>query len=226
MSSQLPIDRPRQIICVGLNYREHAKEAGMDIPSSPVLFAKWPSCLIASGEPIVIPEESSSIDYEGELGVVIGSRASDVSVEDALSHVAGYLCVNDVTARDLQAREGQWTRSKSFDTFGPIGPELVPASQVPDPQKLDIRTWVGDTLVQDGNTADMVFSVAELVSFISHGITLEPGDLIATGTPSGIGSTRTPPAFLRPGDEVRIEISGIGTISNPVVASAGHSQDD
>lgn len=215
---KLPIDRPGKIICVGLNYRDHAAEAGVEVPTSPILFAKWPCALIGSGEPIVIPEASSSIDFEAELAVVIGTTAWHVSVEDALDHVGGYLCLNDVTARDLQASEGQWSRSKSFDSFAPVG-TVVPASEVPDPQALSIRSWVNDELMQDGHTSDMVFSVAEIIAHISAGITLEPGDLIATGTPAGVGSGRKPPRFLAPGDRVRIEIERVGTVENHVEAS-------
>lgn len=215
--AQLPIARPGKIICVGLNYRDHAAEGGVEVPNSPVLFAKWPSALIGPGDPIVIPEASSDIDFEGELAVLIGDAATYVPQERALEHVAGYLILNDVTARDLQASEAQWSRSKSFDTFGPVGP-ITAAADIPDPQQLGIRTWVNDELMQDGSTADMVFSVAELIAHISAGITLEPGDIIATGTPAGVGNGRTPPRFLTPGDKVRIEIDGLGTLENPVEA--------
>lgn len=213
-----PVERPGKIICVGLNYRDHASEGGMAVPESPVLFAKWSTSLIGPNDPIMLPEVSSKVDYEGELAVLIGRRASHVSKEDALSVVAGYMCFNDVTARDLQMSEGQWTRSKSFDTFGPIG-RMTPSDQVPDPQDLAIRTWLNDELVQNGTTADMVFGVADLIAHISAGITLEVGDIIATGTPAGVGMAQDPPRFLRSGDSVRIEIGDFEPLENPVKSS-------
>jgi 2,4-diketo-3-deoxy-L-fuconate hydrolase len=166
----------------------------------------------------VLPSLSKEVDYEAELGVVIGVRTRGVSVDDALDVVAGYVCVNDVTARDLQFSDGQWTRAKSFDTFCPVGPMLVPAAEIPDPQGLAIRCLVNGEPLQDSSTANMVFGVAEIVAFVSEAITLEPGDLVATGTPAGVGYTRTPPRFLAPGDEVTVEIEGVGTLTNPVRA--------
>jgi 2-keto-4-pentenoate hydratase/2-oxohepta-3-ene-1,7-dioic acid hydratase in catechol pathway len=212
----LPIARPSKIICAGLNYRDHAEEQGLALPDRPLLFAKWPNALIGPGEPILLPRLSSEIDYEAELGVVIGQRVRGVSVEHALEAVAGFVCLNDVTARDLQFTDGQWTRSKSFDTFCPVGPQLVPAAAVSDPQSLRIRCLLNGEVLQDSSTANMVFSVAELIAFASEAIELEPGDLIATGTPAGVGYTREPQRFLRPGDEVTIEIDGIGALTNPV----------
>lgn len=213
----LPIEVPGKIVCVGLNYRLHAAEGGLAVPESPVTFAKWSSSLIADGEPIVLPSQSALVDYEAELAVVIGSVARDVPVEDALDHVEGYIIMNDVTARDLQASDGQWTRSKSFDTFGPIGPRLVPAADVPDPQDLGIRAWLNDELVQSSSTSDMIFSVAEIIAFVSAGITLQPGDVISTGTPSGVGLHRDPPRLLQAGDRIAVEIDGLGRLENPVV---------
>jgi 2-keto-4-pentenoate hydratase/2-oxohepta-3-ene-1,7-dioic acid hydratase in catechol pathway len=205
-----------KIICAGMNYRDHAEEAGLDVPERPVLFAKWPNALVGPGDPIVIPSFTNEVDYEAELGVVIGRRTRDVEPEEALGAVAGFTCVNDVSARDLQFQDGQWTRAKSFDTFCPVGPRLVPAAEIPDPQALRIRCLVNGEALQDSSTAHMVFSVAELVAYASRGMTLEPGDLIATGTPAGVGFTREPPVFLRPGDEVTVEIEGIGALTNPV----------
>ncbi|MBA3428773.1 MAG: fumarylacetoacetate hydrolase family protein [Actinobacteria bacterium] len=219
MASGLPIERPGKIVCVGMNYRDHAAEAGMEVPEQPVLFAKWPNGLIGPGEAIVLPPDPSQVDYEAELGVVIGLRARGLRTEDALDAVAGYVCVNDVSARDLQFADGQWTRGKSLDTFCPVGPRLVPAAEVPDPQRLGIRCRVNGELLQDSSTAQMVFSVAEIVAFVSTWLTLEPGDLIATGTPAGVGFTREPPVYLRPGDEVTVEIDGLGALVNPVVAA-------
>jgi 2-keto-4-pentenoate hydratase/2-oxohepta-3-ene-1,7-dioic acid hydratase in catechol pathway len=214
----LPIERPQKIICVGLNYRDHAEEQGVDAPGKPILFAKWPNTLIGPGEAIVLPAASEQVDYEAELGVVIGKRARNVSVENALDAVGGYVCVNDVSARDLQFSDGQWTRGKSPDTFCPVGPRVVPAAEIPDPQALAIRALLNGEVMQDSSTANMIFGVAEIVSFISQVITLEPGDLIATGTPAGVGVFRDPPVFLRAGDEITIEIEGIGALTNPVRA--------
>jgi 2-keto-4-pentenoate hydratase/2-oxohepta-3-ene-1,7-dioic acid hydratase in catechol pathway len=212
----LPIERPEKIVCVGLNYRDHAEEQGTPLPQAPLLFAKWPNTLIGPGDPIVIPPVTEQVDYEAELGVVIGERVRGASVENALEAVRGYLCLNDVSARDLQFGDGQWTRGKSLDTFCPIGPELVPAASVPDPQALSIRAIVNGEVLQDSSTSNMVFTVAEIIAYVSRAITLEPGDLIATGTPAGVGAFRDPPIRLRPGDEVTIEIEGVGSLTNPV----------
>ena len=216
----LPIDRPQKIVCIGLNYSDHAGEQGVPLPERPILFAKWPNTLIGPGEPIVVPAISQKVDYEAELGVVIGRQVKGVSADTALEAVAGYVCVNDVSARDLQFGDGQWVRGKSPDTFCPVGPRLVPASEIPDPQALRIRAVLNGETMQDSTTANMVFGVAEIVSFVSQAITLEPGDLIATGTPAGVGAFRDPPVFMQAGDEVTIEIEGIGSLTNPVVASA------
>jgi 2,4-diketo-3-deoxy-L-fuconate hydrolase len=211
----LPFARPSKIVCVGLNYRDHAEESGMEIPARPLLFAKWPSSLIGPGRPILIPVQATDVDYEAELGVVIGKRAQNVPLAHALDYVAGYCCANEVSARDIQFADGQWTRGKSFDTFGPVGP-VVPADQVPDPQALQIRCLLNGEVVQDSSTAQMIFTVAEVIAFISDGITLEPGDLILTGTPAGVGLGRKPPVYLADGDEVTIEIESVGSLTNPV----------
>ncbi len=215
----LPIDRPGKIICIGLNYRDHAEEQGVPLPEAPLLFAKWQNALIGPGEPIVIPPIVTRCDYEAELGVVIGSRVRDVSAENALDAVAGYICVNDVSARDLQFADGQWTRGKSPDTFCPVGPRLVPRDEVPDPQNLAIRAVLNGETRQESTTANMVFGVADLIAYVTRTITLEPGDLIATGTPAGVGAFRDPPAFMQPGDEITIEIEGLGSLTNPVTAA-------
>jgi 2,4-didehydro-3-deoxy-L-rhamnonate hydrolase len=208
---------PQKIVCVGLNYRDHAEEQGVELPERPLLFAKWPNTLVAAGEPIRIPPISERVDYEAELGVVIGRRASRVAADDALDHVEGYVVANDVSGRDLQFADGQWVRGKSLDTFLPVS-ELVPASEVPDPQALPIRAILNGEVMQDSNTSNMIFGVADVVSFVSQAITLEPGDLIITGTPAGVGAFRDPPVWLQPGDEITIEIDGLGSITNPVVA--------
>jgi 2,4-diketo-3-deoxy-L-fuconate hydrolase len=214
----LPIDRPGKIICVGLNYSDHAEEQGVDLPTAPLLFAKWQNTLIGPGDPIVIPEVVTKCDYEAELGVVIGSRVRDVSAANALEAVAGYVVVNDVSARDLQFADGQWTRGKSPDTFCPVGP-LVPRDEVPDPQALGIRAILNGETMQNSTTANMVFGVAEIIEYITRTITLEPGDLIATGTPAGVGAFRKPAVWMKSGDEITIEIDGVGTLTNPVTAA-------
>jgi 2-keto-4-pentenoate hydratase/2-oxohepta-3-ene-1,7-dioic acid hydratase in catechol pathway len=214
----LPIERPGKIVCVGLNYRDHAEEQGVALPEAPLLFAKWQNTLIGPGEPIVIPPIVTKCDYEAELGVVIGATVRNASAENALEAVAGYICVNDVSARDLQFGDGQWTRGKSPDTFCPVGPRLVPRDEVPDPQALSIRAILNGTPMQDSTTANMVFGVADVIAYITRTITLEPGDLIATGTPAGVGAFRDPPVFMQPGDEITIEIEGLGSLTYPVVA--------
>jgi 2,4-didehydro-3-deoxy-L-rhamnonate hydrolase len=214
--SALPIERPGKIVCVGMNYRDHADEQGVDLPDRPILFAKWQTALVGPGEPIVLPPEAKQVDFEAELGVVVGSRVRRVSVENALEAVRGYLCVNEVSARDLQFADGQWTRAKSIDTFCPVGPRLVSRADVPDPQTLGIRCLLNGEVMQDSTTANMVFTVAEIVAYASATMTLEPGDLIATGTPAGVGIFRDPPVLLKAGDEVTIEIDAVGTLSNPV----------
>ena len=211
----LPFERPGKVVGVGMNYRDHAAEARLDVPARPVFFGIWTSSLVGPGEPILLPSFSDEVDYEAELGVVIGERARNVPVERALDVVAGYAPFNDVSARDLQFQDGQWTRAKSLDTFSPVGP-LVPASEVGDPQALRIRCLLNGKPLQDSSTSEMVFSVAELVSALSYGVTLEAGDLIATGTPAGVGFARRPPVYLRPGDEVTVEIERVGTLTNPV----------
>src|SRR6266542_160850 len=215
----LPIDRPGKIVCVGLNYRDHAEEQGAPLPDAPLLFAKWQNALIGPGEPIVIPPIVTKCDFEAELGVVIGERVRDVSAENALEAVAGYICVNDVSARNLQFADGQWTRGKSPDTFCPVGPRLVPRDEVADPQALAIRAVLNGEAMQESSTSNMVFGVADLIAYITQTITLEPGDLIATGTPAGVGAFRKPPVFMQAGDEITIEIEGLGSLTNPVTAA-------
>jgi len=216
-----PVPRPAKIIGIGLNYRDHAAESGQPIPEEPILFPKFANSVIGPGEPILLPEATEQVDYEAELAVIIGRTTRDVSVDDALSHVAGYTCANDVSARDLQFRSSQWMLGKAIDSFLPTGPWLVTADEIPDPQALAIRCVLNGRTMQDSSTAQMVFGVAELVAYISRTMTLEPGDLIATGTPPGVGSARTPPVWLEDGDEVTIEVEGIGALTNPVRRRAG-----
>ena len=214
----VPIDRPEKIICVGLNYRDHAEEQGVALPERPLLFAKWPNTLIGPGDPIVLPPVSHEVDYEAELGVVIGERVKQASPGTALEAVRGYICANDVSARDLQFADGQWTRGKSPDTFCPVGPRLVPAAEGADPHILRIRALVNGEVLQDSTTANLIFGVDEIISYVSRTSTLEPGDLILTGTPAGVGVFREPQRLLQPGDVVTIEIEGLGELTNPVVA--------
>ena len=219
VASKLPIEIPGKIICVGLNYFDHVEEEeGASPPEQPILFAKWSNALIGPGEAIKLPAISTQVDFEAELGVLIGSRARRLSEDDALEAVAGYVPLNDVTARDLQISDGQWARGKSLDTFCPVGP-MVPRDAVDDPQKLWIRCTVNGELMQDSSTERMIFGVAQLIAFISEAITLEPGDLIATGTPAGVGESRTPPVFLKAGDGVSVEIENVGELTNPVESS-------
>ncbi len=232
-----PVPFPGKIVCVGLNYRAHAAEGGRPLPTRPLLFSKFANTVIGDGEPIVCPEGTHALDLEVELGVVIGTRARRVQREDALDHVAGYLVLNDVSARDWQGvpaalaegevGDGQWLRAKGSDTFLPMGSVLVTADEIDDPQALRLQSWRlpgsgpddgAEILMQDSTTADMIWGVAELIEFISRSITLEPGDIIATGTPAGVGVFRDPPVYLLPGDRVRCSIEGIGAVENPVVA--------
>ena len=208
-----PIPRPGKIVCVGLNYRDHAAETGKPVPTEPVLFAKFANSVVADGATVEIPPATRETDWEAELGVVIGPPTRRVGVGDALDHVAGYTCLNDLSARDLQRSGGQWTRGKAIDGFLPMGPTLVTADEVPDPQALAISCTVNGERVQQSSTAEMVFGVAELISIISQTMTLEPGDVIATGTPPGVGMARTPPRFLDAGDEVVVEIERLGRLT-------------
>ena len=212
----LPIERPGKIVCVGLNYRDHAEEQGAELPAAPLLFAKWTTALVGPGEPIVIPPIVTKADYEAELGVVIGERVKGVSKENAFEAVRGYLCANDVSARDLQFGDGQWTRGKSPDTFCPVGP-LTPRDEVSDPHALGIRAIVSGEVLQDSTTANLIFGIDEVIAYVSQTSTLEAGDLILTGTPAGVGVFRDPQRLLAPGDEITIEIDGVGLITNPVV---------
>ncbi len=215
-----PID-PVNIFCIGLNYRAHAEETGAALPASPVVFMKPTTTVIGPGEPIVLPaacERGPEVDYEAELAVVIGRTARDLSEAQALDCVLGYTCACDISARRWQRHGGggQWVRGKSFDSFCPLGPALVTRDEMPDPQALAVRCQINGQSMQDGNTADMIFPVARLISFLSRDTTLLPGTLILTGTPAGVGFTRRPPVFLAPGDRVRVEIEGIGALENPV----------
>ncbi|HTN99903.1 MAG TPA: fumarylacetoacetate hydrolase family protein [Microthrixaceae bacterium] len=210
-----PIARPGSVIAIGLNYADHASESGLDAPAAPVTFAKLPQSVIGHGEVIRwSTDQSTEVDYEAELAVIIGAEARSVPVETALDFVLGYTCCNDVSARDAQFGDGQWLRGKSFDTFCPIGPWLVTPEDIPDPQNLRIACRVNGQALQDSNTSQMIFSVAEIISYLSGFITLLPGDVITTGTPAGVGFARTPPIYLHDGDTVEIDIEGIGVLAN------------
>lgn len=212
-----PISKPSKVIGIGLNYEDHAEETGADIPEKPIVFAKYPNTIAGPGDTIRIPKITEQADYEAELAVVIGKRAKNVAAEEALEYVFGYMNANDVSSRDLQFSEGgQWSRSKSIDTFAPIGPYLVTKDEIEDPQKLSVKCTLNGEVMQEGNTEKMIFSVAEIVAFLSTGMTLEAGDIILTGTPPGVGVARDPQVFLKDGDEVTIEIEGLGTLTNPV----------
>ena len=213
-----PIPDPDKILCMGLNYRDHAAEAGLDLPTVPLFFAKFRNSLIGPGDEIVLPRVSSKIDYEAELAVVIGTRCRDLAAEDALDYVAGAMALNDVSARDLQGQASQWTMGKAIDTFAPCGPALVLRDEISDLQALGIRTRVNGETLQDANTSLMVFGVAEAIAFLTQVMTLEPGDIIATGTPAGVGMARKPRVWLRDGDTVEVQIDEIGTLRNPVRA--------
>ena len=214
-----PVPRPGKLICIGLNYRDHAAESNMAIPKQPIVFSKFSTAVIAPGEPVVLPATSTQVDYEAELAVVIGRRAKDVTREHALDYVLGYTCFNDVSARDFQFADGQWQRGKSCDTFAPMGPTIVTADEVPDPHKLSIKLVLNGQAMQDSNTDQFIFGIPELIEFLSQTITLEPGDVIATGTPPGVGFARKPPVFLKPGDNMEVVIESVGTLNSPVVAA-------
>jgi 2-keto-4-pentenoate hydratase/2-oxohepta-3-ene-1,7-dioic acid hydratase in catechol pathway len=210
---------PGKIVAIGLNYRDHIEEAGLDEPQRPLVFAKFPSSVIGPRDPIAIDAaETDRVDWEVELGVVIARRARRVAPAEALACVGGYLVANDVSARDVQFSDGQWVRGKSFDSFCPLGPALVTAEEIADPQALRLSTAVNGETVQDSSTGLMIFSVAEIIAFCSRSFTLEPGDLILTGTPWGCGEFMDPPRSLVPGDEVTCAIDGLGELANPVVA--------
>jgi 2-keto-4-pentenoate hydratase/2-oxohepta-3-ene-1,7-dioic acid hydratase in catechol pathway len=237
LSPAPPVPRPGKIVCIGLNYRDHVAEGSRETPDRPLIFSKFSNAVVADGEPVIRPVGSHALDLEGELGVVIGRLARHVSAAEAYSHVLGYVVLNDISARDWQGSppalhpgehgDGQWLRAKGSDSFLPMGPVLAFKTAIPDPHCLRIRSWhipghgpnAGTAvLMQDGNTADMIFRIPQLIEFVSASISLDPGDVISTGTPAGVGVFRTPPVFLEPGDRVRVEIDGIGSVENPIVA--------
>jgi len=212
-----PIPRPPKIVCIGVNYADHAAEAGRALPRWPSVFLKAPSCVVGPGDPIVRPPTTERLDYEIELAVVIGKTAKSVSRDDAMGYVAGYTIMNDVSARDLQlGKDGGIILGKNFDSSAPFGPALVLTDEIPDPTHLRLRTWVNGELRQDGNTHTLIFDIPAIIAFLTQQMTLEPGDIIATGTPAGVGLGMSPQVWLQPGDTVRMEIDGIGMLENPV----------
>lgn len=213
-----PVPRPGKILCIGLNYRDHAAESKMAIPEKPVIFSKFSTCVIAPGEPVVVPSTSQQVDYEAELAVVIGRRAKHVSADNAYDYALGYTAFNDVSARDFQFADGQWQRGKSCDTFAPMGQTIVTTDVIKDPHNLSIKLVLNGQTMQDSNTDQLIFGVPALIEFITQSITLEPGDVIATGTPPGVGFARNPPVFLKPGDQMEVLIDVIGGVGNPVVS--------
>lgn len=215
----LPIARPGKFVCVGLNYAAHAREGGHEIPEYPSLFVRWSSSLVAAGAPVILPRVSAQLDYEAELTIVIGTGGRHISEESALDHVFGYTLFNDVSVRDYQRKSNQWTPGKNFDGTGPLGPLVVTPDELPEGASgLRITSRVNGETRQDSNTADMIFSTAKIIAILSEFMTLEPGDVIATGTPSGVAHAMKPPGWLKAGDTVEVEVEGIGVLSNPVVA--------
>lgn len=213
-----PVPRPPKIICVGLNYRDHARESGMAIPKSPIIFSKFTNCAIAAGSPILLPAGSEQVDYEAELAFIVGRWAKNVSREDAMNYVLGYTNFNDVSARDFQFADGQWQRGKSCDTFAPMGEFIATKDEIENPHNLRIQFRLNGETLQDSNTNQLIFKIPEIIEFLSASITLEVGDVIATGTPPGVGFARKPPVFMKDGDTAEVEIEGLGILSNPVKA--------
>ncbi len=215
---QAPIPRPPKIICIGLNYRDHAAESHLTIPDVPTVFAKFPTAAIGHRQPIVLPRKSMKPDYEAELAVVIGRGGRHIPEARWRDHVFGYTCFNDVSARDFQMATTQWMIGKTFDTFAPFGPAIVTADEIPDPHSLDISLVLSGDVMQRSNTRELIFGIPRLIAHLSSVFTLESGDIIATGTPAGVGFARRPPRWLKPGDEATVRISGIGELVNPVIA--------
>jgi 2-keto-4-pentenoate hydratase/2-oxohepta-3-ene-1,7-dioic acid hydratase in catechol pathway len=214
---EAPVPRPGKVLAIGLNYRDHAEETSAEIPKRPVVFAKMPTCITGPGAPGHLPKVSSALDWEGELCFVIGTRGRHIAEADAMSHVAGFCNGNDLSVRDWQFHSPTWMMGKGFDTHGPIGPWLVTPDEIPDVNNLDVKTWVNDELVQNSNTKHLIFGVGAIIEYLSAAFTLEPGDIVFTGTPAGVGVARKPPRYMKAGDVVRVEISGLGVLENPVI---------
>ena len=211
-----PINDPGKFICIGLNYKDHAAETGSAIPKEPPVFPKWNNAILDPGEPILRPRGEKTLDWEVELGVVIGKTARFVPKERALDYIYGYTIINDASARDFQFHTSQWGPGKMGDTLAPVGPYIADRSEIPDPHVLSVKTWVNGTLMQDGNTKNFIFDLGYLIQYLTNIMTLSPGDLISTGTPAGVGFSRKPPITLQPGDVCKLEITGLGALENPV----------
>ena len=215
-----PVPRPPKLICVGLNYRDHAEESNMAIPERPTIFSKFSHCVIGPGDPIVLPKNSAQPDYEAEFAFVIGKGGRHIPADKWREHIFGYTNLHDVSARDFQLATTQWLMGKTFDTFAPMGPWLVTAGEIADPHNLNIRLTINGETLQDSNTRHLIFGIPELIAYLSSVFTLEPGDVVSTGTPAGVGFARKPPRWLRPGDEVVVEVEGLGQLRNPVIAES------
>ena len=213
-----PVPRPGKIICIGLNYKDHAEESGAEIPKSPIIFSKFSTCVIGVNQPIMLPKDSKKVDYEAELAFIIGRRAKNIKRENAMNYVFGYTNFNDVSARDFQFADGQWQRGKSCDTFAPMGEFAATTDEMENPHNLQIQFRLNGETLQNSNTGELIFKIPELIAFLSASITLEPGDIVATGTPPGVGFARKPPIFMKDGDLAEVEIQGLGVLSNPVRA--------
>jgi 2-keto-4-pentenoate hydratase/2-oxohepta-3-ene-1,7-dioic acid hydratase in catechol pathway len=211
-----PISNPGKVVCVGNNYMDHCREQNVEPPKKPMIFSKWASCIIAPDEDIVLPEDSVQVDYEAELAVVIGKKGKNISEEEAMDYVYGYTVINDVSARDVQFEDVQWVRGKSYDTFAPLGPTIVTKDEIENPNNLDIKLELNGEALQDSNTEHLIFDIPYIISYLSKGFTFEPGDVIATGTPHGVGVFRDPQVFLKSGDVCRIEIEKVGVLENKV----------
>jgi 2-keto-4-pentenoate hydratase/2-oxohepta-3-ene-1,7-dioic acid hydratase in catechol pathway len=209
-----PLSIPGKVVCVGNNYMDHCREQNVEPPKSPMIFSKWSSCIVGPNETVILPKSSKQVDYEAELAVVIGKEGKHIYNEDVYDHIFGYMIINDISARDIQFADGQWVRGKSFDTFAPCGPYLVTADEIENPQNLDIKLTLNQEVVQNSNTKEMIFDIKELISYLSKGFAFMPGDIIATGTPHGVGVFREPQLFLQHGDRMTIEIEGLGSLTN------------
>lgn len=219
-----PLERPKKVVCVGNNYMDHCREQNVEPPKNPLIFSKWPSCVVGYDDDIVLPSESNQVDFEAELGVVFQNDGKYIAEENVVDHIFGYLALNDVSARDVQFSDGQWVRGKSYDTFIPTGPFIVTADEIEDPHNLSIKTTVNGQVLQDSNTKEMIFNINEIISYLSKGFTFEAGDLIATGTPHGVGVFRDPQLFLEDGDNVTIEIEQMGQLTNNCVREESSSR--
>jgi 2-keto-4-pentenoate hydratase/2-oxohepta-3-ene-1,7-dioic acid hydratase in catechol pathway len=215
-----PVPKPPKVICVGLNYRDHAEESKMEIPSTPTIFSKFSSAITGPGAPVILPANSEKPDYEAEFAIIIGKGGRHIPSAYWHRHVYGYMCLNDISARDFQMATSQWLMGKTFDTFAPTGPWLTTADEIEDPHNLDISMTINGEVLQKSNTSNLIFGVPQLVEYLSSVFTLEPGDIISTGTPGGVGFARKPPRWLKPGDEMEVTIAGLGTLKNPVVAES------